>query len=171
MRVLVELFVLCVLLIVSPFVTRGQERAPGNAAPAPADQIPAPKGSTKKKGVEGELLLVRSWNQTSGELIAWMPTHSVEMTLKQIGPHDARFEPNEAVKAMLPRRERETKISGQEVRVAPDSVTFDGRHWLPVEREVNIVWIRKFAFYVKSIVFGNSKPRAPDVAAFQNPSK
>jgi hypothetical protein len=46
------------------------------------------------------------------------------------------------------------------VRIAPDYVTFNGQEWLPVKRDNNIVRVKKSLFYVKGIVFGDSKWRA-----------
>ena len=43
--------------------------------------------------------------------------------------------------------------------IAAEFATFEGRKWLPVQRDVNIVRVRKALFYVQSIVFGESKWR------------
>jgi len=105
-----------------------------------------------------ELLLVRSWDPKSGELIGWLPLHRLAITLQQVGPEALSLDLNDAVTMKLPTRPGEFDSKG--VRVAPEPLTFQGQKWLPVEREPNLVRIKKSLFYVKSIVFGESKYRS-----------
>jgi hypothetical protein len=105
---------------------------------------------------KGALLLVRAWDPKSGELVGWLPMHRAAMTLKQVGPGTLDFDLNEAVTIDLPYRPSSDR---DELRIAPDYATFQGQKWLPVQRDVNIVRIKKCMFYVKTIAFGNSKWR------------
>lgn len=119
---------------------------------------------------EGTLLLVRDWNPRSGELVGWMPMHSAMIKLQILTPPPPKLEVNEAVKLFLPRERRGTRDGG-EIQIAPDAVVFDGRRWLPVERETNIARIRKSLFYVKTVTFGDStrRPRSTSAAEKQAP--
>lgn len=78
------------------------------------------------------------------------------MTLWQIGGEALNFDLNEAINVKMPSRPRESS-EGDALRITPEFATFQVRQWLPVQRDVNIVRVRKTLFYVKSIVFGDSK--------------
>ena len=136
---------LLLLLVTSP-LARAQTDENISAELRPAQQ------RLKGEAGQGELLLIRNWDPKSGQLVGWMPTHGVEINLEQLGGPPAKFESNEGVTVVFPRRPRAPIVNG-EVRVAPEAVTFQGRRWLPIERELNIVKVRDFLFYVKSIVF------------------
>jgi hypothetical protein len=107
-----------------------------------------------------ELLLIRAWNPTTGELVGWMPMHRMALTLQRLGGRPASFDLNEAVAVRLSYRPQAAVRYG-EVRAAPDALTFQGHQWLPAERDPNIVYVRGVTFYVKSMIFGDSKWRRP----------
>jgi hypothetical protein len=100
------------------------------------------------------LLLVRAWNPTTGELIGWMPTHSLALTLQQLQGQTTDFELNEAVTMYLPHRPKSPLTDGA-VSLSPDAVSFHGHKWLPLETDpfINIVRIDKACFYIKTIAF------------------
>ena len=102
----------------------------------------------------GELLLVRGWNPTTGELVAWMPTHSVAITLEWLSRGVKGFQPNEAVTMYLPHRPY-SPATDDAVAIAGGSVTFNGRKWLPVETDpnINVVRICGEFFFIKTIAF------------------
>jgi hypothetical protein len=126
------------------------------AAPLAGETTQTNKSIVDPKDDNGALLLVRAWDAKSGELVGWLPMHRAAMTLKQVGPGTPGFDLNEAVMIDLPYRPNSDR---DEVRIAPDYVSFQGQKWLPVQRDVNIVRIKKCIFYVKTIAFGNSKWR------------
>jgi hypothetical protein len=119
----------------------------------------------KSKG-DGELLLVRAWNPTTGELVGWMPTHSLGMTLERLSGQ-GNLEANEAVTMYLPHRPK-SPLTDDAVSLSPDAVSFRGHKWLPVEHDsnVNIVRIGKACFYIKAIEFGESKRHGLGAAAW-----
>lgn len=106
----------------------------------------------------GLLMLVRAWDPGAGELIGWMPMHRVALTLQFLGKEPPSFDLNEAVTADFPYRP-EAPVKYGRVSIASEVATFQGRDWLPVQRDPNIVRIRGSMFYVKSIDFGESKWR------------
>ena len=105
----------------------------------------------------GTLLLVRSWDAKSKELIGWLPTHRAAMKLKLLAGQQPEFDLNEAVSMTLPGGR-----PPEALHIAPEEeLSYQGRRWLPVERERNLVRIGKSSFYVVSIDFGDSKWRRP----------
>ena len=106
----------------------------------------------------GELLLVRTWDPATGELIAWMPMHRLAIILERLGEQKANFDANEAVTMYLPRRPEFPSKDGA-VSVSPDALSFRGRKWVPLESEINLVMIRKARFYIKTISFDESMSR------------
>ena len=110
----------------------------------------------------GLLMLVRAWDSKTGELIGWMPIHRVAITLRHLGEDTPSFDLNEAVNVDFPYRpSAPVKYGG--VHVVSETATFQGRQWVPLERNPNLVHIRGFMFYVKTIDFGESQWRRPTV--------
>jgi hypothetical protein len=151
MRILMAL-----MMMLAPFTIATAEEIADHLSTAPSPHARLPKSVS-----DGELLLIRAWNPKSGELVGWLPIHQVAMTMEQLGPPMARFDPNEAVTVFLPYRPK-SRVKAGELCIAPSTATFQGRKWLPADRELNIVRIHNFLFYIKSIVFGDLKWRPPD---------
>lgn len=106
---------------------------------------------------EEMLLLVRSWDPKSYELIGWLPTHRAAMTLRYLSGEQPQFDLNDAVSMSLPHPDAGEPRA---MRIAPgEELSYQGQRWLPVERERNLVRIGKSRFYVVSIDFGDSKWR------------
>lgn len=125
-----------------------------------ADTSGAAKQALEPVSDDGELLLVRAWDPNSGELVGWMPLHRVAITLQQVSLRALSLDLNDAVTIKLLGTSRGVRRI-DDVSVAPEATTFQGQKWLPVEREPNLVRVKKCLFYVKSIVFGESKWRLP----------
>ena len=106
-----------------------------------------------------ELLLVREWDPKTGELIGWMPLHRIAIMLQQVSPQSLTLDLNDAVPIKMPLRPGE--FDRQAVKIAPAPITVEGQKYIPIEREPNLVRVKKCLFYVKSIVFGESKYRNP----------
>jgi hypothetical protein len=126
----------------------------------------------------GTLMLVRSWDPKSGELIAWMPSHSASMTLKMVeGQDPPDLQVDSAVRAQLPLRPKNREVNL--VRAAPESRRFDDREWVPVTRDPNLVHISKTLFYIRSIDFSDKwsthrrealrSSETPPIQAFDDP--
>jgi hypothetical protein len=84
-----------------------------------------------------------------------------------MGSQAVNFGLDEAVTVHLPYRPGRP-VERDELRVAPEMATFQGRKWLPVNRDVNLVRIGKCLFYVRSIAFGESKWRRASTARDKN---
>ena len=110
-----------------------------------------------KPGV-GQLLLVRAWNPTTGELVAWMPAHNLGVALEELNGEAIKLEHNQVITMYLPRRPQ-SPLRDDGLSLSRDAVTFRGRKWLPLERdpEINIVRIENVPFYIKAIVFDEFK--------------
>jgi hypothetical protein len=110
-----------------------------------------------KPGV-GQLLLVRAWNPTTGELVGWMPAHNLAVALEQLNGKALKLEHNQVITMYLPRRPQ-SPLRDDGLSLSPDAVTFRGRKWLPLEQdpEINIVRIDHVPFYLKAIVFDDFK--------------
>jgi hypothetical protein len=123
------------------------------------------KGATPSRGREDEnpaggeattLMLVRDWDPENSILIGWLPSHSVEMDLQLItDPKGVHFELDEAVTIHWLRRREQDPQSGR-MLVSPAPHIFQGASWLPVDRDANVVRVRKEHFLIRSIVFGVS---------------
>ncbi len=137
-------FVLVFVFLGGQFLSASEANLPRRDAPQEADR--------------GVLLLVRGWDPKSGQLVGWMPMHGAAITLQSIDLEPLNFNLNESVVMKMPYRPG-ALTERNEVRIAPEAKNFEGRKWLPVIREVNLVRIRKSFFYVKSIVFDETKWR------------
>jgi hypothetical protein len=101
-------------------------------------------------------MLVRDWSSQTGKLIGWLPAHQVVVYLQLEDPHhDSTFDPNEAVTINWINYDH---MRG-DVRITPDPVEFQGHKWLPLERDVNLVRIKKRVFLIRGITFGDSPYR------------
>ncbi len=137
-------FVLVFVFLGGQFLSASERNLPRRNVPQEADR--------------GVLLLVRGWDPKSGELVGWMPMHGAAITLQSIDFQPLNFNLNESVTMNMPYRPG-APTERNEVRIAPETKNFEGRKWLPVIREINLVRIRKSIFYVKSIVFDETKWR------------
>jgi hypothetical protein len=120
----------------------------------------------------GELMLVRSWNPGTGELIGWMPMNRVAITLGLLPgqKHLPSFEMNSAVTVHFPYRPSAAVKYGR-LPVARKTVTEDGHEYALVPIAANLVRIYKLEFYVKSIDFGDSKWRQPTAVDVAKPRR
>lgn len=107
---------------------------------------------------QGSLILVRSWDSETGELVGWMPANHLAIVLQRLGSRGPRLNVNEAVTVDFPYRPGKAVERG-EVRIADDVVVRQGKRWLPLDTNVNLVRVGKWVFYVKTIIFGESKWR------------
>jgi len=100
------------------------------------------------------LMLVRDWNAGTGHLIGWLPTHSVEMGFLMVGrePKPA-FGPDEVVNIVWTKRATDNPGTSGDVHISPAMREFDGKQWLPVTRDANVVRIKHCLFLIDQIVF------------------
>jgi hypothetical protein len=106
---------------------------------------------------DGTLLLVRSWDPQRGELIGWMPSYRAAIKLKYLAGEQPHLELNDAATMVLPHPPHRPPSV---IQITPeDELLYQGRRWLPVERETNLVRIGKTSFYIVSIIFGDSRWR------------
>ena len=109
--------------------------------------------ATAQAQEDGTLLLVREWHTDTGTLTAWLPEHQVMVFLQLADTKGApAFDPDEAVYA------RWINAEGikHSVVVAPRPRLIDGHEYLPVERDANLVRIKKHIFFLREITFGGN---------------
>jgi hypothetical protein len=116
---------------------------------------------TARAQEEGTLLLVREWHADTGMLTGWLPLHSVMVSLQLADPKDvAAFDPNEAVYVTFM---NSAGVKGG-VLLAPEPRVLDGHRWEPVERDANLVRIKKQIFILRAITFEGSPSKHAIIA-------
>ncbi len=114
------------------------------------------------------LMLVRDWNPDTGMLSGWLPMHRISMTLQFIGVKGAaRFGFNEVVKIIWTKREDDSPGRSGDVRISPAYRMFDGKKWLPLDRDANVVRIKSSLYLIRDITFEGSPPTESDKERFE----
>lgn len=82
------------------------------------------------------------------------------IVLQELGADRPQLDLNDAVTVHFPCRPKSPVPQG-EVLVGSKIVTQHGKRWLPLDDNLNVVSLGQCLFYVKAIIFGESKWRRP----------
>lgn len=116
-----------------------------------------PFGSVRAQEQPDTLMLVREWNAGSGVLIGWLPTHRIAMGFRIIGHQpNADFIANEAVSIIWTKRKSTLGGIG-DIHISPAPREFEGKEWLPLMRDANVVRIKHHLFLINQIIFEGSQ--------------
>ncbi len=114
------------------------------------------------------LMMVRDWNSETGILKGWLPMHRMSMTLQFIGLKGAaKFGFDEVVKIIWTKRKDEIPGTSGDVHISPAFRMFDGRKWLPLDRDANVVRINRNLYLIHDITFEGSTPTKYDKEHFE----
>lgn len=134
---LVALAVLAALLV---RVSLARTRSPL----VPSSSLDRPEADPR----ESLLILVRLWDPKTHELIGWLPMHRAAIKFQQVAGAPQSFELNEVATVYFWR-------PSKEVETAPAKLTYEGRAWLPAERDANAVTIKGRTFFIRLIDFSD----------------
>ncbi len=117
-------------------------------------------GEAPAQNESSTLMLVREWNAKTGELIGWLPNHQLTMGLELLSSRGvAHYDLDQVVTLTWVKRDDSEPGASGDLRIMPGAREFEGKKWVPVSREANLVHIKSNLFLIRQIVFESSSYR------------